>query len=332
MTPDPAPTPSPEPPEQTGSEPPAPACVMCFNASDASGAAGLAGDITTVAAMGAHALPVVTAIVMRDTADIFDQHAIDPDAVAEQARTVLEDVTISAWKVGFLGSADGVSAVAEILSDYADVPLVAYLPSLSWLDEDQVQPYLDAFRELILPAAEVLVGSHKTLQDFLLPDWDSERPPSARELAVAAGEHGTRHVLVTGILLASKGKEQFIDNVLATPQGAIAGEKFEMFDTAFVGAGDTLAAALAALLASGAELQSAVSEALSFLDQSLDAGFRPGMGNIVPDRFFWALPPPEEGEEGQDGEPGGGGPGGGPAGTPPALEDPKSKGTPRRVH
>jgi hydroxymethylpyrimidine/phosphomethylpyrimidine kinase len=142
-------------------------------------------------------------------------------------------------------------------------------------------------------------------------------------------------VLVTGILLPSKGKEQYIDNVLATPQGAIAGEKFEMFDTAFVGAGDTLSAALAALLASGADLPAAVSEALSFLDQSLDAGFRPGMGNIVPDRFFWALPPPEEGE-GAEGAPGGGtggGPGGpgGPGGTPP-LDDPKSKGVPRRVH
>jgi len=79
------------------------------------------------------------------------------------------------------------------------------------------------------------VGSHKTLQDFLLPEWDSERPPSARELAVAAGEHGTRYVLVTGIMLASKGNEQFIDNVLASPQGAIAGEKFERFDAAFIG-------------------------------------------------------------------------------------------------
>jgi hydroxymethylpyrimidine/phosphomethylpyrimidine kinase len=134
----------------------------------------------------------------------------------------------------------------------------------------------------------VLVGSHKTLQDFLLPDWDSERPPSARELAVAAGEHGTRYVLVTGVMLPARAAEQFIDNVLASPQGAITGEKFERFDAAFVGAGDTLAAALAALLAAGSELQAAVGEALSFLDQSLDAGFRPGMGHIVPDRFFWA--------------------------------------------
>ena len=279
-------------------EQPAPACVMSFNASDPSGAGGMAGDVATIAAMGAHALPVVTSIVMRDTAEVFDHHAIDAEVIAEQARSILEDVTIAAWKVGFLGSTEGVGTVAEILSDYPDVPLVAYMPNLSWVEDDEQQSYLDAFRELVLPQTEVLVGSHQTLTDFLLPEWDNERPASPRELAVAAGEHGTRFVLVTGVQLpSSKTPDQFIDNVLASPQGAVTGEKFERFEVSFVGAGDTLAAALAALLAAGAELTAAVGEALAFLDQALDAGFRPGMGNVVPDRFFWALPPgDEEGE------------------------------------
>ncbi len=275
-------------------EAPAPACVMTFNASDPSGAGGLAGDVATIAAMGAHALPVVTSVIMRDTAEVFDHSAIDADVIMEQARSVLEDVTIAAWKVGFLGSAEGVSAVAEILSDYPDVPLVAYMPNLSWLEEDDQQAYLDAYRELVLPQAEVLVGSHQTLTDFLLPEWDASRPTSPRELAVAAAEHGTRFVLVTGVPLPN----QFLDNVLASPQGAITGEKFERFEVSFVGAGDTLSASLAALLASGSELHTAVGESLAFLDQALDAGFRPGMGNVIPDRFFWALPPGEEGEDG----------------------------------
>lgn len=282
-------------------EQPAPACVMSFNASDPSGAGGMAGDVSTIAAMGAHGLPVVTSIVMRDTHEVFDHHAIDADVIAEQARSILEDVTIAAWKVGFLGSTEGVSTVAEILSDYPDVPLVAYMPNLSWVEEDELQSYLDAFRELVLPQTEVLVGSHQTLTDFLLPDWDNERPASPRELAVAAGEHGARYVLVTSVPLP----DQFMDNVLASPQGAITGEKFERFEVAFVGAGDTLAAALAALLATGADLTAAVGEALAFLDQALDAGFRPGMGNVIPDRFFWALPPGEDEEaEGEAGEPG----------------------------
>src|SRR4029077_3985756 len=108
---------------------------------------------------------------------------------------------------------------------------------------------------------------------------------------------------------------------LASPQGAITGEKFERFEVSFVGAGDTLAAALASLLAAGAALTAAVGEALAFLDQALDAGFRPGMGNVVPDRFFWALP--EEGEE--EGTDAGEADRGGAA--PPALP-----GNPRNVH
>ncbi len=320
MNPDTAPATESQDPTQDS-----PACVMCFNASDPSGAGGLAGDVATVAAMGAHALPVVTGIVMRDTAEVFDQHDLDPDVVAEQARSILEDVTVAGFKVGFLGSAEVVGAVAEILSDYPDAPLVSYLPGLSWLEEDRQQSYLEAFRELILPATEVLVGNHQTLTDLLLPEWDQDRPASPRELAVAAGEHGARYVLVTGVVLPSKGSEQYIDNVLASPQGALTGEKFERFDTSFVGSGDTLAAALASLLAAGSELQAAVGEALAFLDQSLDAGFRPGMGHVVPDRFFWALPPAdEEGAAGDDGPP--------PDDEPNPPVDPKSKGAPRRVH
>src|SRR5574343_394075 len=272
----------------------APACVLSFNTNDPSGASGIGADIATISAMGAHALPVLTSLLIRDTAEVFESHEIDADAVAEQARSILEDITIAAWKVGFLGGTDGIGAVAEILSDYPDTPLVSYLPNLSWLEDEAQMSYLDAFKELILPATYLLVGNHKTLTDFLLPDWDSERAPSARELAIAASEAGVEYVLVTSMPLP----DQFIDNVLASPQGAVAGERFERFEASFVGAGDTLSASIAAILSSGTALDVAAAEALSFLDQALDAGFRPGMGGVIPDRFFWALPPGEEPPEG----------------------------------
>ena len=288
---------TPEPAVEEEQELQAPACVMCFNANDASGAGGIAGDAATVAAMGAHCLPVVTSIIMRDTAEIFDAHPIDGELVADQARHILEDTPIGAWKVGYLGSPEAVAAVAEVLSDYPDVPLVTYLSPISWLDDEEHASYHDALRELVLPLTHVLVGNHKTLTDFLLPDWDNERPASPRELALAAAQSGAAQVLVTGISLPN----QFVDNVLANAQGPITGEKFERFEANFVGAGDTLSAALASLLSVNAELHDAVAEALAFLDQSLDSGFRPGMGNVIPDRFFWALPP-GEGEEGEAGE------------------------------
>jgi hydroxymethylpyrimidine/phosphomethylpyrimidine kinase len=269
-----------------------PACVIVFNASDPSGAGGLAADITAIASVGAHALPVVTGAYARDSAEIYDHFAFDEDAVAEQARAILEDVPVQVFKVGFLGSPEAISTVAEIAADYAEVPLVAYMPDLSWWDENQIDLYLDAFRELMLPQTTVLVGNHSTLWRWLLPDWTGDRSPSARDIAKAAADVGVPYTLVTGIPLP----EQFIDNVLATPQAVLGSEKFERFEAMFSGAGDTLSAALAALVASGTELAGATSEALAYLDRCLDAGFRPGMGNVVPDRLFWAQPEGESQE------------------------------------
>jgi hydroxymethylpyrimidine/phosphomethylpyrimidine kinase len=263
-----------------------PACVLCFNANDPSGAGGLAADVTAVASVGAHALTVVTGAYARDTAEIFDHFAFDEDAIAEQARVVLEDMTVQVIKVGFVGSPEALAAIAGIAADYADVPVVAYMPNLSWWDDGQIDQYLDAFRELMLPQTTVLVGNHNTLWRWLLPDWSNERSPSARDLAKAAAEVGVPYTFVTGVSLP----EQFIDNVLASPQAVLGSAKFERFEAVFSGAGDTLSAALAALLASGTDLAAAATEALSYLDRSLDGGFRPGMGHVVPDRLFWAQP------------------------------------------
>jgi len=261
-----------------------PACVMTFNANDPSGAGGLTADIASITSAGAHALAVVTGAYVRDTAEIFDHFAFDEEAVTDQARSALEDMPVAAIKVGFVGSPENISTIAEIASDYADVPLIAYMPNLSWWDESEIDSYLDAFRELMLPQTTVLVGNHSSLWRWLLPDWAGERNPTARDIAKAAADLGVPYTLVTGVPMP----DQFIDNVLATPQAVLYSEKFERFEAVFAGAGDTLSAALSALLANGHDLQAATAEALTFLDHSLDAGFHPGMGNIVPDRLFWA--------------------------------------------
>ena len=262
----------------------APICVMTFNASDPSGAGGLTADITSIASAGGHALAVVTGAYVRDTSEILDHIAFDEEAVSEQARAALEDMPAGAIKVGFVGSPENISVIAGIAADYAEVPLVAYMPSLSWWKEEQIDSYLDAFRELMLPQTTLLVGNHSSLWRWLLPDWSNERSPSAKDIARAAAAQGVPYTLVTGIPLA----DQFIDNVLATPQAVLYSEKFERFEAVFAGAGETLSAALTALLATGQDLQAATAEALTFLDHSLEAGFHPGMGKILPDRMFWA--------------------------------------------
>ena len=268
----------------------APVCVLVFNASDPSGAGGLSADIATIASVGGHPLPVVTGAYARDSAKIFEHFPFDDEAVAEQARAVLEDIPVSAIKVGFVGSPGNLAAIAEIASDYPDIPIVCYMPDLSWWEEDPLDQYMDAFKELVLPQTSVLVGSHSTLSRWLLPDWSNSRSPTARDIAMAAEALGVPYVLVTGIPLP----DQFVDNVLATAQSVLGNSKYEMFDATFTGSGDTLSAALAALVASGNDLGLATQEALEYLDRSLDSGFRPGMGHFIPDRMFWAQPEPED--------------------------------------
>jgi hydroxymethylpyrimidine/phosphomethylpyrimidine kinase len=263
-----------------------PASVMVFNANDPSGAAGLAADVAAIASVGGHALPVVTGAYARDTAQIFDHFSFDEDAVTEQARSALEDIAVKVFKVGFVGSPENLGAVAGVAADYPDIPVVAYMPNLSWWSDQKIDAYLDAFRQLILPQTTVLIGNYSTLWRWLLPDWSAQRSPGARDIARAAHEMGVPFTLVTGMALP----DQFIDNVLASPQSVVASEKFEYFEATFSGAGDTLSASFAALLASGCDLSEALTESLSYLDRCLEGGFRPGMGHVVPDRLFWAQP------------------------------------------
>ena len=266
------------------------ACVLVFNASDPSGAGGISADVLAIASVGAHALPVLTGAYARDTAQIFDFFPLNEEAVGDQARAILEDVPPQVIKVGFAGSAENLSIIAELTADYDGVPVVAYMPNLSWWEDDQIDQYLDAFRELLLPQTSILVGHHSTLRRWLLPDWSSEKNPGPRDIAKAAAELGVPYTLVTGL----SSTDQQIDNVLATPETVVGHEKFERIEAVFSGAGETLSAALAALIATGLDLSAAASEALHYLDRCLDEGFRPGMGHVIPDRLFWALPDPDD--------------------------------------
>ena len=98
--------------------------VLTFAATDPTSGAGLQADLLALASMGCYPLSVVTALTVQDTAGVESFLAIDPDWVADQARCILEDMPVAAFKVGMLGSTEIVTIVAEVVSDYPDIPLV----------------------------------------------------------------------------------------------------------------------------------------------------------------------------------------------------------------
>lgn len=259
-------------------------CVLSFNASDPVGAGGVTGDALVMASVGTHALPISTGVYLRDTRETAGWIAVSPAAIDEQARAVAEDVPIQTIKVGFLGSAEAVATVAAFAADYAEAPVVTFLPDVSWWDEAEIETYLDAVRDLLLPQTAVLVGNNTTLRHWLLPESATDRRARPVDLARAAAAFGVPYLLVTGLALEG----DRVGNVLASPDAELLRQSYERIDAVFMGAGDILSAALAAMLATGSELPHATAEALQYLDQALDHGFHPGMGRAVADRLFWA--------------------------------------------
>jgi hydroxymethylpyrimidine/phosphomethylpyrimidine kinase len=275
-----------------------PVCVMSFNCSDASGAGGLAADQIAITASGGHALPVTTGILVRDTSTIFELIELDAEAVETQARTVLEDMDVEVFKVGFVGSPEALAVVAEITADYEDIPVITQVPALSWWERDKIESYLDALTELILPQTSVLVGNYDVLWRWLLPEWASNKRPSPRDIAAAAAQHGVPYVVIT----SANVQVDSLDTVAASPESVVMTLSLDRYEANFVGAGDTFSATLATLLASGDELAEAVREASIFVNRSLLAAFQPGMGAAIPDRMFWAQMEGEEGDDGEEGD------------------------------
>src|SRR6201993_13033 len=138
------------PPAEQASE--FPPIVLAFAASDPSGGAGIQADILTLSSMGCHPLSVLTAITVQDTLGVEGVQPLDAEWVADQARCLLEDMPVDVFKIGVLVSVENIAVIAEILSDYPDVPLVLDPVLASGRgDELATDEMLAAVRELLIP-------------------------------------------------------------------------------------------------------------------------------------------------------------------------------------
>ena len=273
-------------------DPAFPPLVLTFAASDPSGGAGVQADLLTLSSMGCHPLSVITALTVQDTAGVEGVLAIDSDWVADQARALLEDVPVDAFKVGMLGSVENIAAIAEIISDYPDVPLVLDPVLASGRgDELATDDMAQALRELLLPQTTILTPN--SMEARRLADIDDD-DASLFACATKLVEAGCEYVLVTGTHEATPQ----VVNTLYGKRGVVREDTWPRLPHTYHGSGCTLASALAANLARGLDIGDAVYEAQDYTWQALANAFRPGMGQYLPDRLFWA----RENSEGDDGK------------------------------
>ncbi|MCU0805025.1 MAG: hydroxymethylpyrimidine/phosphomethylpyrimidine kinase [Burkholderiales bacterium] len=261
-----------------------PPIVLSFAPTDATGGTGLQADLLTLAAMGCHPLTVATAVSVRDTAGIDDFAPLDSDIVGDQARLVLEDMAVSAFKVGMVGSIDNAAAIAAILADYPEVPVVLDPALAEGAGEDfDAEQFAGGVRDILVPLATVVIANAGEARRLAASEDDDDEP-SLDESASRLLAAGADYVLVTG----AGDDPQAVLNTLYGEKGVVRSDSWERLPGTFHGAGATLSAAVAAAIANGLEVPEAVREAQEYAWQSLAEAFRPGMGHHVPDRFFWA--------------------------------------------
>jgi hydroxymethylpyrimidine/phosphomethylpyrimidine kinase len=270
-----------------------PPIVLTFAASDPSGGAGLQADLLTLASMGCHPLSVVTALTVQDTLGVEAVQPVDSEWVADQARRILEDMPVDAFKLGVLGSVENIAVIAEILSDYGDVPVVLDPVLASGRGDELASGDMTrALRELLLPQA-TLITPNSVEARRLADDDDADGEDDERSLADCAARlcaQGCEYVLITG----THEPTPKVINTLYGKHGVVRTDAWPRLPETYHGSGCTLASAIAATLANGLDLPDAVREAQDYTWQTLRKAYRPGMGQWLPDRLFWAREDAEE--------------------------------------
>lgn len=251
-------------------------------------------DILTIASMGCHPLAVVTGVTVQDTSGVDDVLPMEADWVADQARAVLEDMPVAAFKIGLLGSVENIAVIAEIISDYPDIPLV-FDPVLASGRGDELanEDMLDALRELLLPQTTILTPNSMEARRLVQDEDNEADDPSLAECSKRILQFGCEYVLITG---THENTPKVVNNLYGE-RGLIRSDNWPRLPGIYHGSGCTLASAIAALLANGLPIEEAVHEAQEYTWEALKYGFRPGMGQHIPDRLFWARDEDDIGEE-----------------------------------
>jgi len=272
-----------------------PPIVLVFAGTDPTGGAGLQADVLTLASLGCHPLSVVTAVTVQDTVGVDDFLPLDAEWIADQARSVLEDMPVAAIKIGMIGSVEAVAAIAEVVSDYPDIPLVLD-PVLSSGRGDPLanEELMAALIDLLLPQTTVLtpnsIEARRLAEDLADEDEegfateeDSEAAPDLAACARRLIDLGCEFVLITG---AHEQGAQVV-NTLYNTRGVVHRQSWERLPGSYHGSGCTLASALAGFLALGQDVAEAAKEAQAYTWQTLKHAYRPGMGQFIPDRMYW---------------------------------------------
>lgn len=265
--------------------------ILCFNAHDPTGGAGIIADSLTCASLEACAFTVPTALLTGDFSQLDVVCPLDADWIDDQARTLLEDSIVQAIKIGVLPDINMVRVLAEIISDYPQVPIIL-APSILVADDDEendADEIIRAMLDLILPNTHLLIVQKPMLAQLaeIKHDFTSIATQQTHTLVNAHAQSligmGCENLLV----IDATAPDTQVTHLLFNSEGLLRTDSTTRLPDSFLGANSTLSAAISALIAHGQPTSQAVTEGLEYTWQTLKNGINMGMGKKIPDRFFW---------------------------------------------
>lgn len=262
-------------------------CALTIAGSDPSGGAGIQADLKAFAAHGCYGASVITALTAQNTCGVQGIHAPPAAFLALQLATVLGDLHVKAAKTGMLFDAALVNTVAAALADKS-FPLVVDPVCVSKSGHALLKPAaLSALTDNLFPLADLVTPNRPEAEVLARVSITDQASLSRAMTAILA--FGPRAVLLKGGHLPSV--DGMLTDWLGFPDGRIVALPIAYVDTPHThGTGCTLSASIAARLALGDDVETAIRTAQAYLGQALAAGFSVGAGVSPPNHLAGTRP------------------------------------------
>ncbi|SFN13803.1 bifunctional hydroxymethylpyrimidine kinase/phosphomethylpyrimidine kinase [Dokdonella immobilis] len=253
----------------------APPIALTIAGSDSGGGAGIQADLRTFAAFGVHGLSAITAVTAQNTRGVEAIELLPAAAVRAQIKAVLEDFPVAAIKTGMLGTANLARTVGNALATRPHIALIVDPVLVATTGAALSRGRLSAaLCRHLLARADLLTPNVPEAEELLNRRIRSQS--DMLEAAAALRALGARAVLLKGGHLPGTQ----VHDLLASKAGA-RWFTHPRVDVEGHGTGCTLAAAIAAGMACGSELEVATEAAIAFVARALALAYRPGQGRVV---------------------------------------------------
>lgn len=250
--------------------------ILTISGHDPSGGAGIQADIEAIVSVGCRAASVVTCLTLQDTTNVQRVIATSAELLDEQIRTLLADLQIDAIKIGLIPDLATLEVISGVVADHPRIPVV-------------LDPVLAAGGGTELTGDLLLNELLKKLVPHVLlitPNSIEARRLSGceplDECADRLLDFGCRAVLITG---THESNEQVVNRLYQRDADNIS-SSWPRLPGSYHGSGCTLASSATAFIATGVGLETAVQQALEYTWHSLNHGYQPGRGQLLPDRLY----------------------------------------------